>query len=151
MRFPHSFKRYVGKGPGGGKELGKDELPASGERIGAAPDNLVVSRLWNVHGYPVQRLVVGFVGPKGAGNLSCVAMIFDDETQHWFCSGTCELYPNALSYIDVPTLLDNAKTGGGAGLQSSGAIEALLLIKSAGKAPEGEYVFVAGTDVSNAP
>jgi hypothetical protein len=155
MRFPHSFKRYVGKAPEGGKELGTDKAPTSETARVPTPDNVFESRVANIHGYPVQRLAVGYSGPKGAPELVVAVFVYDDTSERWYQSGIAQqIAEGTLSYFDVPLLLDNARTGGGEGLKSQGALEAMIVVEPNGgshklKAPEGTYIFIAGADVSN--
>jgi hypothetical protein len=149
MRFPHSFKRYVGKGPGDGKELGSDKPPEG--RLVPTPDNCFESRTANVNGWPVQRVAIGFTSPRNARvELSVSVYVYDDTSEQWFRSGPPQEVSNGtLSYFDVPLLLDNARTGGGDGLKSQGALECFVVADKPSKGAEGEYIFIVGADISS--
>lgn len=140
MRFGKKFQRRVG-GSGSPPVLGSDSAPI------AAPDtsdNQMQWQLFNVNGFPIQRIVVGYSGPAMAANLSGKMYLWDDLSGAWYLADTKTLVPGTLSWFDQPSLGNTPQA-------SAGSLEIALVVSAAGGDPNGTYTFVLGADFSNAP
>lgn len=148
MRFPHLFRRYVPSPDGAPSELTQlgADTPPTGEHRGNV-DNQTSLRLSNVNGYPVQRLVVGYVAPsEDAPPVRAWVLVHEDNSGAWFRTELTsrELHPGVLTYFDLPTLADNSNVGS----REVGAIDLCVLVMPDEDAPPGVHTFVVGGDVS---
>lgn len=138
MRFGKKFVRRVG-GTTSDPVLGSDSPPAG---IPASGDNQFDWKVSNVHGFPIQRLVVGYAGPGGAAALVATLYVWDDLSLNWFKSEAVTVQPGALTWFDCPTLGDSSNG------TSAGAINVALVVAAAGGDPAGLYTFSLGADLS---
>lgn len=138
MRFGKVYKRRVGAGTD--PVLGSDTAPTGIPQSSA--DSQFSWKISNVHGFPIQRLVIGYSGPGGALGLSTTVYVFDDASGLWFQSETVTIQPGKLTWIDCPVLGDNSNG------TSAGAIDACFVVSAAGGDPAGTYTFTLGADLS---
>jgi hypothetical protein len=158
MRFPFSFTRYVGTDLDSfKKELGKDKLPES--MPADSGDFIYESRFVNINGFPLQRVPFGVHGPDEAiqktTTVTVAAYIYEDVTKRWYLlARQAKVIVGTLIYFDPPALMDTPQVKA-ARVQthpvssSAGALEMAFIVTGSDKLPKGEYVFIAGSDVSN--
>lgn len=147
MRFPKSFKRYVG---GGGTALGSDGSAGTPPTHGpvATMDNVLATKISSNDGWPVHRVAVAYKGPGGAPTLPAQIWVYDAETESWYEVGApVNLTRNRLTYLDLPALADPIGQPGGA--SSGGVVMALVVLDNS--APSGEYTFAFGADLTVLP
>jgi hypothetical protein len=143
MQFPKTFKRYIGDSKGVDVALGADKFPT--DRPTQEQSNQIQFRPYNINGYPVQRVVIGYLGPEGPAPIATVYM-HEDSTGAWFqTDDTKQLRMNRFQYFDLPVLADNAN----ASHKSLGSIELCIVVDKPKNAAEGIYTFVVGGDVSS--
>ena len=150
MRFHKVFKRYVPTGgsvlPEGLVPLGGDSTPAKAPH--ADSDNLLQLRASNINGFPVQRIVIGLIGPVGA-RIPVNVLVHDEATGAWFKTREDATFVAAgcLAYVDLPVSGDlQAPDRGG------GAVEVRVLPElpyDTMLAPPGAYTFTIAGDVSS--
>lgn len=129
--------------------LGNDSIPT--EMPSTANDNVYTHRSSNINGWPVQRLVIGYKAPSGNIALSCTVYVWDTNSQSWFQVGSSrQLMPGKLSYFDSLGLNESAQIRANVEMASSGSTYlAILITDGSNNAPNGEHVFVVGSDISN--
>lgn len=168
MRFPFQIIRYATTIPAGELALGSDGDPLTAspntftgqpENYGAAKGtrtNVFSSRLCNINGWPIQRVVIGYQyqGAGSAPTLNVQFWVLDELTRYWYkVAGPATLVPSTIAFFDHPILADNPMT------QSSqpdhlirrevGALDVAILIANPGAAVDGKYIFPVGADVSS--
>ena len=145
MKFQQNFTRklFMDSSKSVETTLGRDVIPLQEQPSELSQELLLQLRPANINGFPVQRIVVGMHGPK-LSSVRVAVYVRDDNTGFWFRTTEDDtvIYTGCLAYIDLPVVAClNSKS-------SDGAIEAYIRV-----VPEsvvaGEYVIVAGGDVSN--
>lgn len=171
MRFGSMFTRVVDSGNSANTTLGNDAAnfdPTKSHTdiisgFPALKDCLYESRLTNINGFPVQRLVVGYMPPVLTGappDLQATMWLQDTLSGFWFMvqaapvsdpdtSAVVVLPVASLAYFDTPAMPDTPNTNRGTG--SAGSVRVFLLVSVPGgsTAADGVHTFVIGTDVSN--
>lgn len=146
MRFPMTFNRVV---DGVADTLGTDAVPTT--RPSASADNQFACKLYNVNGFPLQRLAVGYTTnlPNHAGKDVTVAVwLWDDTSSAWYQVGSAALKDGTISYFDVPALMDNPQRVRD-DYANAGSCEVCLVAAKPGGADVATYTFICGADVSN--
>lgn len=164
MRFPWSFTRNVG--PGAKKPLlSAEEAPPPGvldETAAAASlsaDNVLVSRQVNTLGWPVQRVVAAWIGPRDANvvpPIDLAAFIFDHRLGCWLLMSEVRgSEARRACVFDIPCLHDAPTVGRKGGqIAAPQALELMLVprpVKAIEAYPPGVYTFALGGDVSSTP
>lgn len=129
--------------------LGADSAPTSMPT--GANDNVYTHRTSNSSGWPVQRLVVGYKAPSGNIALTCTVYVWDANSQAWFQIGSSrQLMTGKLSYFDSLGLNEAPQIRSNVELASPGSTYlAVVISDGSGNAPNGEHVFVVGSDITN--
>ena len=143
MHFPNTFKRRVGCSSSDLAELGSDKIPT--DQPTKLESNQLQLRTANISGYPIQRIVVGLIGPDGPAPKASV-YLYEDSTLNWFKTDDMKSLTNQqFVYFDIPVLADNANISH----KNVGSLEVCIVVEKPENAVDGVYTFVVGGDVSN--
>jgi len=148
MRFQKQILRYKGVA---GTVLGSDVAPTG---LPSGADNVLEFKAWNANGWPCHRLVVAYKPPSGVFALTATAYIWDALTLSWYRVGTAAtpIAANAVTYFDVPTLIDPPATDGFILVQNANASSLVaLVVADPGAAPNGEHSFAIAADQTTGP
>ncbi len=160
MKFPTAFTRYKGTVPAGAKALGADTTLPVG-RAGASTDNVLSSRFVSINGWPVTRVAVAakYTGVGSPIALDAWMYFYEDNLGLWIPTqaaatpvtpGTAAA-PKPVVFFDVITLTDLPHVKGDLDAVTPGSISQILVVADAGGAPDGQYDFVIGADLTQKP
>lgn len=149
MRFPTLFKRVLPAGPSA-KTLGADTIPGAGVPPNTTMDNIVVAKSGNMIGNPVSRIAVTYFTDAGAPiDLTAKMYFYEAGSAQWYLIAQGTLKNGQVTFFDIIALADPPVTAKTLDAASSSITQ--LLIVDAGAAPDGNYVFTMGADLSASP
>ncbi len=168
MKFPIKFTR-IKPSTTGFITLGSDALPVDSDgnpRPGnmLTDDNYISSRPSNINGWPLMRLAVACkytgAGSPGSTNLPATVFFFESNLQCWvaLASSNSHIIESsistttgpALQFYDVVPLIDLPHVTANLDSIDSGTVGQLLLV-SDNSAPNGQYDFIMGYDITSKP
>lgn len=164
MRFPLRFSRFLGVGTDPARQLGQaTDLNPNIAGTGSVPrppsdavDNILITKFANSSGWPFQRVALGYryVGGGVAPAIPATAVwLYDYKTEQWYrLPTTVTLNPNQLTMADSVVLMEGGPRSPTTLLEpTAGSFEAWLAVPAPGGAPDGEYTFIVGPDLSTSP
>lgn len=164
MRFPHYFSRFIGASAPANMVLGQAaDLDPNTAGFGGGPmqpsdavDNVLITKITSPSGWPLQRIAIGYsyVGAGPAPALpNCALWIWDGLTGRWYrMPSTFTLTIDQITVADVVGLMDGGPRGQADMLKPSvGGLEVWVSVPAPGGAPDGEYRFPVGPDMSANP
>lgn len=165
MRFTHLFRRFLGAGTDASKQFGQaGDLAPNTAGAGAVPmrpsdavDSVLITRFTNASGWPVQRVAIGYsyigVGVAPATLPNCALWIWDTRTDRWYrMPSTFTLTLDQVALSDVVAMMEGGPRSQAETFNpTAGSLEAWLSVPAPGGAPDGEYRFILGPDLSANP
>jgi hypothetical protein len=150
MRFPTIFKRIL-PATAGTKTLGTDTVPGAGVPPDSSADNLLVAKNNNINGWPVHRVAVTYFTDAGAPiDLTAKMYFYEEASARWYLIGQGTLKNGQVTFFDIISLADPPQTQKNLAAGNSGSISQILIV-DAGAAPNGNYVFTMGPDLTTFP
>lgn len=164
MRFPVRFSRFLGAGTDPARQLGQatDQNPNTAGS-GAVPilpndasDNVLITKFANASSWPFQRIVLGY-RYKGAGAAPAIPgvglWLYDFKTEQWYRLPTLvTVNPNQMTMADSVVLMEGTPRSQQTVLEpTAGSFECWVAVPTVGGAPDGEYTFIVGPDLSTSP
>jgi hypothetical protein len=146
MRFPMSFQRRHG-GAGPIKQFSDDVIPTT-TPPGPGNDNVLSCRLWNLNGWPVQRIVVGYVASAGIMDAPTADLYMWEETLGAWLKlngSSVTLTQNGVAYFDVPTIAEPAPVQKNLTSPSAGSLDVMIIIAAT---DDATYTFAMAPDVT---
>lgn len=144
MRFPVLFTRR--KGAGEGAALGSDAAPTGHPKARAMPDN-VASLQHFATAHPAKSIAIAYRPPSGNVALPCTAYVYDETSGAWFAVGSANLAANAITTIEIPTLVERAPLPHELGGPPAHHHVVALVVTDPGTAPDGVHTLAVGLAV----
>jgi hypothetical protein len=155
MRFPKTFQRWVGGSqPANIPLLGSDAITLLNSTQ-TPLDCQFQTRLVNINGFPIQRIVVAYMPPTGvAVDPPLTASLYmqcrsqDDGTIFWVAvpSLNTQLTTCGLTFFDTPCITDVQNTEL---MKGSISTMLMLVVSTDPGATDGAHTFMVGADFSN--
>jgi len=118
-------------------------------------DNVLIAPYFSDQGWPAHRVAVTYMTDAVAPiSLNAQLWLYDHETDHWYKQGTAmagNLLVDQVTFFDVVAIVSSKMRKADLATPTQGCIEAMLIVKDPGVAPNGVYTFGMAADLTTLP